>query len=799
MKKIDLDLLNSIGKPRAIIDGMLDRQVQALEAKLGRKAGGAGNKLLSLFVKNGFRVQLSESEIVEKMQKLSNLSKNQIDSLLDGLKDSGLLRQTPEEQYELANNFIARKAHEKVEAENRVLRTIKSTIQDRMSRNELLDRTYLNYITPSLHLLDLNPEESKFVKNSEAAVRRRRRWLNTALTILFLLMATFAVGAIYNSRAAVRSFNESQANLEKLRLEQAKTKEAQKKERIARIEADSARENALRERQIAINARDTADQLRLKAIADRDSINALKGKAESLIAELQVLRKQAETKAEEEVELRKVAEKNKTEADLLRLKAEQLNKIITSRIAANRSLQIEDTHMRALIALEAYRINNSNKEVGDIYHPNIVRAMYSAVEAREEGFFNHKEIVGSVRDIVVAPSGDAFYTTGGDGKVRAWAIGEWNKLGKPELSVQQLNAREGSVNNALAINSSGRLLLVGGESGDFQIIDTYTGNLLSTYSLPHQGEEIFSCEFDEEGNFCGLGRNHAYFLFRETPGDVTQDQFRYKRQDNNRNPLISIDKVPSKVGLIRKAGEEIIAYAATGEYNNLAYAYSIIAQKLDGDKNIQEEYNFFGGKNEVDYGKLSALAFKQYDEKNGLLVYGFSSGRIMILRLDELDVIDDPFFASGNKLFIPHQAPISTMAFSENGKFLAVASYDGSVSVWDMSRYEDASYQPMVFDDMSSWAMTVAFANNDETLITGCKDGNLYFWNTNPDDYADYLCSHLGDNEEVYIAQQKELNDRQNKSGGFVPRYNELAKKDYITYFGNMADGTQRKVNVCKQ
>jgi hypothetical protein len=618
LKKIDLNSLRNIGKPRAIIDGMLDRQIQALEAKLGRKAGGAGNKLLSLFVKNGFRLQLTEPEIKEKMKSISNLSSNQVETLLNGMLDSGLLRKTPAELYELANNFIARKAHEKVEAENRVLRTIKTTIQDRMSRDQLLDETYLNYIAPSLDQLDLSTDERKFIRSSEDAVRRRKRLINTALTVLFILMAIFAAGAVYNSVQARKNLIKIAQKNQELEKERKKTEKALLEVKAAQLEADSLRKEAEQKTKIALQARDTAEMLRRKAIQDRDSIFALRQSALALASENIKLRKQAEGKAKEEKELRQRAEKNKAIADSLYERSAQLNKIITSRIAATRSQQIEDTHMRSLIALQAYKINKQNEEVGDIYHPNIVKALYSAVAANKEDFFRSKEMIGSVRDIVVSPNGEAFYTAGSDGKVRKWSIqGNWSdvQLGKPRVKIDTLEAKGEAIHNTIALSPNGRLLLVGGGLGSFQILDTQSGRLLTTHEIPHIGEKIYDVAFDDEGNFCGLGRDHAYFWFAGILGNVEQKHFRFRRSDDNRSSLISIDKLSSNIGLIRKKDGELITYAASGEYDR--YAYTINAQRLDGDKNKIEEYSLaFGSSNEVNFGKLtSALAFHQYDEK----------------------------------------------------------------------------------------------------------------------------------------------------------------------------------------
>lgn len=797
MKKVDLNLLNSIGKPRAIVDGMLDLQVEALEASLGRKAGGTGNKILSLFVKNGYRVQLTEEVVIKKMKAITKLSEDEIGGLIYGLYESDLLRKTSNEQYELANNFIARKAFEKVEAENRVLRTIKSTINDRMSRNELLDRLYLNYISPSLTQLELNTEESDFVKKSEKAVRRRRRLLNIALIILFLLMGILAIGAVYNYQRANKALIESRDYTKKLEAEKEKTEMARADAEAARGEAEESRDDAKAERNNALESQRIAEQLRNTAIADRDSIIQLKIAADALVVELEKLRKEAEGERNNALKSKEIAEKSEAISEELRLKAEQINKIITSRIAANRSLQIEDNHMRSLVALEAYKINKNNSE-GDIYHPNIVKALYSAVEAKNEDFFVEKEIVGSVKDIIVNASGNVFYTTGSDGKVREWQVNQWNQIGKPEINtIIEFEEQVDAVHNALALSADGRRILVAGESPSFQVLDTRTKKRLSQYNFGPKGEQIYTAEFDEEGNFCGMGRENAYFLFEGYLGNIKTQQFSYTKKEDNRSPLISIEKLPSKVSLFRKIGGEIRAYSIHGEYSESAYGYLTKIQRIDGENNRIEEYTqAFGGAEEVDYGMLTAVEFKQLDKKNGLLVYGFSSGKIMIVRSEDLEKMDDPFLGD-NDIFKAHQAAISDMKFSKNGNFLAIASYDGSVSVWDMSRYNDAAYQPMVFD-MPSWVLSVAFAHDDDVLITGCKDGSIYFWNINPDDYANYLCSSLFDGRADYAKKQEKVNRLQNKSGGRGIQHNEISKTDYERYFGEMENRLEKWVKVCE-
>ena len=67
MKKITLDSLNQIGTGNNIVEDLLDQQVREIESILGENYRGMGNKVLSMFVQGGNRVQLSESAIAEEL------------------------------------------------------------------------------------------------------------------------------------------------------------------------------------------------------------------------------------------------------------------------------------------------------------------------------------------------------------------------------------------------------------------------------------------------------------------------------------------------------------------------------------------------------------------------------------------------------------------------------------------------------------------------------------------------------------------------------------------------------------
>ncbi len=770
-KIVNIDLLNSIRKPKEMVDEMLDKQVEQLEGELGKKAKGIGNKVLSLFVKGGNRVQLTIEEVADHLWEKKGLNRTQVDGILFTLVKSGILRQTKGDRLELANNFLAQRADQKIEAENRVLRTIRATIQDRMSRNETLDEQYLNYIAPSLGLLDLNEEEKKFVEKSQAVVRRNRRILRGVITVLFLLLLGMTYWAIVNYWEAAKNYANEQAitdmlgiknsELEKTLMELAEEKaksdsllevanDALRKAEIARVDAENAEAEARRQAANALRQKGIADSLRIDALQARDSL-LLQTK------ELIRLREVAEAS-------RKVADENRLKAEALSERALLLNKVITSRIAANRTLQLSDERTRALVALEAYTINRDVPEIGDEYHPSIFKALYTAAQALDESleYNNEGSHLGSIRKMVVTDDGQTLYSAGSDGRINRWSIAEWDHIGKPKSLKRTAldNVIPGGVQHVLSVSPDNNRLLVAGQPPFMQVVDRSNGRLVDTISSPGGLDEIFVADFMGQNELLAMSRSHAY------------------QWDGSR--LLKLGKMNSSVGFTMRRGGKTTIYSFSGSYADNKYALKI--ETFDGQSTSVDEYNFFDRSyaQEVNFGQVSAAKHRQINDTLGYTVYGFSSGKMMVLRVDPKD---DDLFLGFNDVFLPHRAAISDISFSPSGQFMALTSYDRSVTVWDMQRYRDPAYEPITFDNLSGWAMSLAFVGEDKMAV-GCSDGNLYFFSLQPGDYARFICETLEANQEVTATEQREIyKDRRDHID--ILDYNQLSFDDYTRFFGS--------------
>lgn len=785
-KVINSELLDQLGRPNEMVDKMLDRQIEALETQLGLRAKGVGNRLLGMFLVNGTRVQLSESQIQQELQRQVGLENVTTTRIVKELTEAGILRITAGGRYEIANGFLARRAYQKVESENRVLRTIRATIQDRMSREELLDREYLNYIDTSLPLIDLSAEEEAFVKRSKESVRRRRRRINSILTIAFLLLAAMAVNALINYQKARRNnreFQEANEELiearaeERLLREEAqealrRAEEAQGEAEIARRAAEMAQKAAESSALEAELQRILADSLRREAVQDRNRILAQTER-------LKELTEQAQRDAQRNLVLREQAEVSEQLANQALNKAETLNRIITSWNAASRALQIEDARTKTLVTLEAYKLNRDNPEIGDIYHPNIVRALLDAAAAFDEElkFDLANAHAGAIRDILVHPDGEQFFTTGSDGKIKQWAIQSWNPLGLPNMeNIRDFEAQENTVYNLLSISPDGNRLLAAGESSDFHLF--YAPNGRSIGSVPVAPvNEIFASTFTQSGDFLAAGLNYFY---------------RYRAEDRQ---LEYFPKQRSNKSLTIKDQNGVSIFSVQGQYREFAYELTI--DSLGNGATGSQEINFYGTPKEVDYGPVAAVDYGRLNDSVALLVLGFTNGRVMFI---ETAADGDHFFprsGDARKDFKPHQAAISDFAFSGDGKKLAVASYDGTVSLWDLDRYADPSYQPVLIDRHSTWVLSVAFAKSDEYLITGCQDGSLYFWNVKPANYAEFLCEKLEKTGNAALEQQRKLETISRKSG-LVRAFDELSGEDYRRYFGGgNTNRFMRSIRVC--
>ena len=105
-----------------------------------------------------------------------------------------------------------------------------------------------------------------------------------------------------------------------------------------------------------------------------------------------------------------------------------------------------------------------------------------------------------------------------------------------------------------------------------------------------------------------------------------------------------------------------------------------------------------------------------------------------------------------------HNAKITSVVFSNDGRYMVSSSYDGSVRLWQM---DDLNTLPIVFDDHNSWVTSAAFTPDGKYIVSGDKDGNIKLLpievSTIISDYCQFLSRSLTREEwNSYVGEDVE-------------------------------------------
>ena len=72
-----------------------------------------------------------------------------------------------------------------------------------------------------------------------------------------------------------------------------------------------------------------------------------------------------------------------------------------------------------------------------------------------------------------------------------------------------------------------------------------------------------------------------------------------------------------------------------------------------------------------------------------------------------------------------HKDEVNSVAFSPNGKYLATASWDHLIKLWNLATFEEIE----TLRGHTSYARTVEFMPDGVTVISGSEDTTLRIWN----------------------------------------------------------------------
>jgi WD40 repeat protein len=532
-------------------------------------------------------------------------------------------------------------------------------------------------------------------------LEQKRKLQRARITAIVLGSATiisliFLIFAFIQKAEADRQTAKAIAN-EKIANEQRELAEFEKKAAVeARAEAEKQRIEAEKAKDLAVTNEELAKAQ--KIIADEQRLKALQNEK---IANLE--RERAEINERNADEQRKVAVVAKNESD-------QRRYIAISKAMAIKSKELEnDKEQQSLLAQQAYNFNTQFG--GYSYDNDIYNGLFYALKNQDhpltKSLQGHQK--GGARALDTRKNSNFIYSGGADGMIIQWSFsgGEWKATEIVPDRIHDKDPANDYLVYALDISPDENWLAAGGLypiNADQNFVELY--DLRNPTQAP---KKIFGFKSNiDDIHFALDGKG---FFARDNSGK----SIRYSDLSTAREIIAAKERITALD--LSPDGTKLAGAGASGTLyvwdiqNN--FAETVVKLSTDG---------------------LTAVCFAP----DGKIITGNISGQVTIIE-------------NGHavRTLSGHTSNIETIRFNFAGTFMATASKDYSVRLWN---YKDVKMQPIVLSD-HDWVWTVAFTPDDEQLLAGIQsvketkvghvDQTIHAWPTKIQTMSGILCSFL--------------------------------------------------------
>lgn len=346
------------------------------------------------------------------------------------------------------------------------------------------------------------------------------------------------------------------------------------------------------------------------------------------------------------------------------LDAERRRMVSIAQSMAVKSQQLRaDTLLKGLLAFQAYGFNTDYE--GTSYNSDIFKALYLSTKFFQGDGYNvlagHSSLVRTL-----AFQKGHLISSGSDGQLVSWDVGskEMRQI-RSNLSIVKKVIVAGDV--IYGINSNGIFYL-----------NESTGEYYEKIYFPQDVKDFF---IDNEGKFI------LVFAQSVSIANTYSEQAKELFVGQVRINASKFDKVTKTLYLAMNDGK-VLSISSSSQWQGT----KLVA-------NVPES----------NWGEMG------YSSKRKMLAAGFGNdqGAIYLWNIEKGEQIT---------VLRGHNAKITGVAFSDDGRFMASSSYDGSVRLWHL---DDLNSLPIVFDDHDTWVTSVAFTPDSKFVISGDKNGNI--------------------------------------------------------------------------
>lgn len=682
--KFSKKLLEDIGLVSDVLSDFLDEQIEQMADQETALA------VLKGFVTiDGTKRQASKDNILSFSRSLGEgIEESRVTSVINELLERRILKELPDqEKFELRHDALANKIFQKITIRERELIEVRQFLDyglvEYRKRKFLLTEKDLSYIEPHLLVLDLTGEVKNFVDESFKAAGKKRRRRNRVIGVIGLIVL-LSLTSLYGFFDAQRQREEA---LQQKALAEQNAEEAQTQRSIA-VQNESRAVESQRIAELnsdeAQRQAEIAEQQRYVAELQKNVADSSRTEAEKQKLLALIQKDSAESARERALIYLKNANDEKANAERLSMQT-------LARSLGIKSAQLPDITLKSLLAYQAYLFNR--EYFGYVYQADIHNALYQAYKAYHGADFNiYSGHTNSVHAIVVHD--DVIYTAGSDGLILQWA---------PGMSAHSTFANTGEINYTMTISSDGKMLATGGSSGSISIYNIDNANLLTKWKASDQ--RILQIGFNKAGQLISTSDDGSVKEYDiQAQGDVMLSQFEAK---------------PSALAISPFDDSNMV-----GLENGKVY---IIPSKENTSKNILHE------------GTGDPVTALQINEAGTLLALGFKSGAIQLVSMRRQNRFD---FSSARTL-PGHNARVSALKFSKDGRFLISAGYDRKNFLWNL---ENTKEPPIAWTDHDSFVLSASFLPSGNEIITGEIDKTIKKYLIDMSGYADKMCGQVNRN-----------------------------------------------------
>jgi WD40 repeat protein/energy-coupling factor transporter ATP-binding protein EcfA2 len=526
---------------------------------------------------------------------------------------------------------------------------------------------------------------------------QRARTFALVLGTFTIIAIIFLVYALYQKAEADNNFQEAekQKNIAIQQKELAII--AEKNAVIARDEATTAKDAAIAAQAAEIEQRKQADLAKLEAEKNATLArkNERQAKENEKIANLE--RQRAEENEKEAIHQGELARQNAAESMRQRY-------IAQAKAMAVKSKELSDPEQQALIAQQAFKFNSEHQ--GYIYDNDVYNGLYFALTKFDHPLTKSLKAHdnGAARALITHVADNKIYSAGSDGKIIRWdeKSGHWES----QILIKNPNYQYYTID----VSTNGKILVAAGLN-----VLSEKQNYVEVYNLTNMVEnpkkvEGYSYAIE---NICITPNSDGFFARDNSGRSIKFSDLKTARE---------VIQPPVKINSIALSPDGTIL-AGAGE-NGTLYLWDI-----KNNYAVKEVPRLGNPLTSVEFGPEGRRIItgdnvgivKIYDNQAGLIIRTLSG----------------------------HTSGIEQIRFNHGGTFMATASKDKTVRLWNMSNLKE---QPIVLSDHKDWVWSATFTPDDEQLLASVHSSTetvkgvehtIRAWPTKIPTMSDILCGFI--------------------------------------------------------